>query len=69
MNIYFILAAILLFFTYRDYQDEESDTIFLIDSWAWFDVSKSSWPTLYWLCMGAQVIGIISLIICGFRVG
>lgn len=67
MNIYFILCALLLAFTYWDLRKSETDTIFLIDSWVWFDVSKTSWPSLYWACIAAQIIGAISLFICGLK--
>jgi hypothetical protein len=67
MYIYFILAAVLLVITYWDYRRAETDTVFLLEWWAWFDVSRSSWPTLYWLCISVQLIGVVVLLICGFR--
>lgn len=67
MNMYFILAAIILAFTYWDYQKEESDTIFLLDWWIWFDVSRENNPAIYWACIAAQIFAAIGLIICGFR--
>lgn len=67
MNIYFILAAIILALTYWDYKKEESDTIFLLDWWVWFDVSRENSPLLYWACIGAQLVAAIGLIIFGFR--
>ena len=68
MNFYFIMAAILLGITYWDYRRDETDTIFLLDWWAWFDISRGSWPVLYWLCLTAQIIGAITLIVCGLRI-
>ena len=67
MNMYFILAAIILALTYWDYQKDEADTIFLLDWWIWFDVSRENHPTLYWACIAAQIFAAIGLIICGFR--
>ena len=67
MNIYFILAVIILVLTYWDYQKDETDTIFLLDWWIWFDVSRGNHPMLYWACIAAQIFAAIGLIICGFR--
>jgi hypothetical protein len=68
MNIYFILAGILLALTYWDYKKDETDTIFLLDWWIWFDISRENAPVIYWACMAAQIFTAIGLIICGFRV-
>lgn len=65
--IYFSLAAVLLFITYRDYVNDETDTIFLIDWWLWFDVTRHDTPLLYWACIGAQLVAVFGLIICGFQ--
>ena len=67
MNIFFILAAILLALTYWDYRKDESDTIFLLDWWIWFDVSRGNSPILYWFCLASQLMAAIGLLICGFR--
>jgi len=67
MNIYFVLAGLILALTYWDYQKDESDTIFLLDWWVWFDVSRAKYPALYWACIAAQLFAAIGLLICGFR--
>lgn len=64
---YFFLAAVLLYITYRDLCHAESDTIFLLDWWIWFDVSRDSYPLLYWACIGAQLIAVIGLLVFGFK--
>ncbi len=69
MNFYFILAAVLLGLTYWDYRKDETDTIFLLDWWVSFDVSRSSWPSLYWACISTQLVGVVVLIVCGFKNG
>lgn len=64
---YFVLAAVLLLITYRDYHHDETDTMFLFDWWLWFDVSRADTPLLFWACIGAQLIAAFGLIICGFK--
>ena len=65
--MYFIFAGVLLFITYRDYVNDETDTIFLLDWWLWFDVSRYETPLIYWACIGAQLIAVFVFIICGFK--
>ncbi len=64
---YFFLAAVLLAITYRDYSNHETDTIFLLDWWLWFDVSREGTPMLFWACIGAQLVAVLGFIVCGFN--
>ncbi len=69
MNFLTLLGVVLLAITYWDYRKEETDTVFILDWWAWFDVSRASFPLLYWLIILAQIVGGITLIFYGFKNG
>ena len=65
MNFFVVLGIVLLLVTFWEFRRGESDTIFLLDWWLWFDVSQSKTPLLYWLAIAAQAIAGIVLIVKG----
>ena len=67
MSFYLVAGIVVLYLTYRDFVREETDTIFLFDFWAWFEVSRSSFPLLYWAALIAQLICGIGLLICALK--
>ena len=69
MNFSTFLGVVLLGITYWEYSKDETDTAFIFEWWAWFDVSRSSTPLLYWLIIIAQIIGGVFLIFCGIKKG
>ena len=65
--IFFILAAFLVYSVYKDLQKGEAGAVFLFGSWAWFDIPRDKFPTLFCLCIGSQLLGLVGLLVCGFR--
>ncbi|BFM09417.1 hypothetical protein [Halioxenophilus aromaticivorans] len=65
--IYIFLALVLFFITYLDYRRAETDTICLLDWWSWLDVSRASMPTLFWVCLMAQLAMAIFLLAIGLK--
>ena len=65
----FILIALgigLLVWTYYEYQNGESDTIYLLDwDWVWFDVNRVDHPLLFKAALIAQVIAGLGMIGAG----
>jgi hypothetical protein len=64
-----VLGIALLVITFWDYQKDKTNTVFLFEWWAWFDVSRSSSPSLYWMILAAQTIGGVFLIFSGIKNG
>lgn len=69
MNFLTLMGVALLGITYWDYRKEETDTIFILDWWVWFDVSRASFPLLYWLIIVAQIVGGFGLVFWGLKSG
>ncbi|MFK8013628.1 MAG: hypothetical protein AB8B80_16435 [Marinicellaceae bacterium] len=61
-------GKLLFTITYWDYQKDETNTIFLLDWWIWFDVTRENHLVLFWACKAAQIFAAIGCIICGFRI-
>ena len=69
MNFFVVLGIVLLLVTFWEFRRGESDTIFLLDWWLWFDVSQAKTPVLYWMALAAQAIAGIVLIVKGLSGG
>jgi len=65
LNFLIIAGIVLLVLTYWDYQKDETDTIFILEWWIWFDVSRESLPLLYWAILLIQFCAGIVLIFQG----
>ncbi len=65
MDFLILFGVILLAITYWDSQREETDTVLLLEWWAWFDVSKEEHPTLFKTIIYIQTIIGIGMIVVG----
>nr|WP_086937398.1 hypothetical protein [Thaumasiovibrio occultus] len=57
-----IIGAFLLLLTLWDYRNEETDTIWILDTWFWFDIRRESFPMLYWCILAIQAVSGLGLI-------
>ncbi len=58
-------GLVILYLTYLDYCKSETDTIFILDWWLWFDVHRNSFPLLFWIIIIIQTVFAIGLIMTG----
>ena len=69
MNFLVLLGIALLLLTYWEYRRDETDTVLIFEWWAWFDVSRASFPLFYWTILTVQAVAGVVLIIQGLSDG
>ncbi len=60
MNFFMLMGFLMLGITYWDYKREETSIDFLF--YLWFEISRESMPTLYWLILAMQALAGLMLI-------
>jgi hypothetical protein len=65
MNSFIFWGIALLVVTVWEYQREKTNTLFLFKWWLRWDISRHSFPLLYWFILLAQTVGGVFLIFHG----
>jgi len=62
-----VMGLGLLALTWWELQREETDTVWILDWGPWFDVSRQSSPTWFWIIIAAQTVSGMVMVVEGIR--
>ena len=54
MGAEFWIGILILAATVWDLSRDETDTVFVLDIFPWFDISRKSFPVIYWIIIITQ---------------